>query len=186
MELKWPFGSRTDRMMDVPASKMSQAALKALQISGREPRALRLLYRTLEIEPNNPQGLLILSELYRGQHNGTRPTGDDILSGVIIEYAMDHKTLLPATHKPAFEKARTAVMTAWGFADHRGNEVDLDHIGYMTYINDLMRQVGSVSRGFLMALTKVGIQAGAVDAATAKKTRSYEEWLKSSNSTLQI
>ncbi len=172
-------------MMDVPASQMAQAALKAIQTQGRTAEALRLLYRTLEVEANNPQGLLILSEIFRGRSTGGRPTGDDYFSGIIIEYAMDPKTFLPATHKPAFEKERTKIMTMWGFAVTRGTETELDHIAYMTYINELMSKVGSVVRGFLMARTNLGVQAGALDVTTGKHTRQYEEWLKSSNSTLR-
>jgi hypothetical protein len=173
-------------MMDVPASKMSQAALKALKAQGRAPNALRPLYRTLEVEPNNPQGLLVLSELFRGRPNGNRPSGEDIYSGIIIEYAMDPKTFLPVTYKPIFERERTVIMAAWGFASQRGTEVDLDHIGYMTYINSLMSQVGSVYKGFSAALKKLGVQAGAIESATGKHTRVYDEWLKSSNANLQV
>lgn len=180
----WPFGTRNDRMMDVPAARMATAALKSIQASGRDPRALRYLYRTLEIEPNNAQALIILSELFRGATHGAKPTGDAIFSGIVLEYAMDPKTLLAPTHKPAFDKARTAIMTAWGFGKTRGTEVDLDHIAYMQYIHELMGTVGSVSRGFLMALTKIGVQAGCVDGATGKTTRSYDEWLRSPNNTL--
>lgn len=182
----WPFGSRTDRMMDVPASRMVQAALKALKSQGRAPNALRLLYRTLEVEANNPQALLILSELFRGRPNGGRPSGDDIYSGIIIEYAMDPKTFLPVTYKPIFERERTVIMAAWGFATQRGTEIDLDHIGYMTYINGLMSKVGSVYKGFMSAFTKLGVQAGAIEQSTAKRTRVYEDWLKSSNANLSI
>ena len=78
----WPFHTRGGRIQDVKAPQMAQAAMTALQKSGRNTSSLRLLYRTLEMDPFHPQALLILSELYRGTSKNGPPTGDEILSGI--------------------------------------------------------------------------------------------------------
>ena len=160
--------------------------MKSLQTLGRNHTAFRLLYRTLELDPFHPTSLLILSELYRGHKKGARPTGDEILSGIIIEYAMDPKTAMPAQQRPRFEKARLEVMALWGFVTPRGGETDVDHLGYMTYINELMGKVRSVANGFKIALTKLGVQAGALDPAKGSLTSTYQEWLRSDAKTLHL
>lgn len=168
------------------APQMAEAALKSLQKSGRTPLSLRLVYRTLELDPFNPQGLLILSELYRSRKKGVRPTGDEIFAGIIVEYAMDPKSTVPADKKRLFDKARLEVMTSWGFNTPRGTEFEVDHLGYMSYINELMAQVHSVGNGFRIAMVKLGVQAGILDPTKGALTRSYEEWLRSSASTLRL
>ena len=168
------------------AAQMAEAALKSLQNSGRTPLSLRLVYRTLELDPFNAQGLLILSELYRSRKKGVRPIGDEILAGIVIEYAMGPKSTVPADKKRLFDKERLDIMTSWGFITPRGTEFDVDHLGYMTYINDLMVQVHSVSNGFRVAMVKLGVQAGILDPAKGVLTRSYQEWLKSADTTLRL
>jgi hypothetical protein len=164
---------------------MAEAAEKAIQTQGHTTRSLRMLYRALELDPFQPKALLLLSKHYRGDLKGTRPTGDEILSGIIIEYAMDPKSALPASEKKVFEHTRLSIMTSWGFAKPRGTETDIDHIGYMTYINELMGQVRSVSNGFRIAMAKLGVQAGALDPAKGQTSRNYQEWLRAGASTLQ-
>jgi hypothetical protein len=86
--------------------------------------------------------------------------------------------------KPHFDKARIEIMNQWGFISTRGGEPEIDHLGYMTYINELMAKVHSVTNGFLVALTKVGVQAGILDPAKGTPTKTYEEWLHADASTL--
>jgi hypothetical protein len=182
----WPFRKEGGRIQDVKAPQMAEATMKSLQKLGRNNIALRMLYRTLELDPCHPNGLLVLSELFRGKEKGVRPKGDEIFSGIIIEYAMDPKTLMPADQKPRFEKARLEVMTLWGYVTPRGGETDVDHLGYMTHINELMGQVRSVANGFKMALAKLGVQAGAYDPVKGAPTHTYQEWLHSDTSTLHL
>jgi hypothetical protein len=184
----WPFkaGSGSGRIQDMHAPQMAEAALKSLQQSGRTPLSLRLVYRTLELDPFNPQGLLILSELYRSRKKGTRPTGDEILAGIVVEYAMDPKSTVPAAQKRLFDKARLDIMTSWGFITPRGTEFEVDHLGYMGYINELMAQVRSVGNGFRIAMVKLGVQAGVLDPAKGVPTRTYQEWLRADASTLRL
>jgi hypothetical protein len=182
----WPFGSGSGRVKDVKAPQMAQAAMSALKTSGRSPFALRLLYRTLEVDPFHPDALLVLSGLYRGMTGGKRPTGDEIYSAIIIEYAADRKNVLSVEQKRSFDKARLEIMKEWGFVKPRGNETDVDHLGYMTYINELMTQVKSVPNGFMLALVKLGVQAGALDPTKGVPTRAYQEWLRADASTLHL
>ncbi len=180
----WPFHSGGGRIQDLKAPQLAEAALKSIQKSGRTAYSLRLIYRTLELDPFNPHALLILSELFRGKQRGVRPTGDEIYSGIIIEHAMDRKSALPADQKRHFDKARLDIMIQWGFVTQRGEEADVDHLGYMAYINELMGKVHSLTNGFLIAMTKLGIQAGVLDPAKNAPTRSYQEWLQSDAKTL--
>src|SRR5262249_27519439 len=81
----WPFkSSGKGRIQDLQAPRVAEAALKSFQKAGRSSLSLRLLYRTLELDPFNAQGLLILSELYRGRQKGVRPSGDEIFAGIIL------------------------------------------------------------------------------------------------------
>jgi hypothetical protein len=180
----WPFGSRTGRIQDLKAPQLAEAALKSIQKAGRSNYVLRLLYRTLELDPYHPHALLILSELYRGKTKSGRPAGDAIYAGIILEYAMDRKSTVPADLKPHFDKARVEIMNQWGFVSSRSGEAEIDHLGYMAYINELMAKVHSVSNGFKMALTQVGIQAGIVDPVKGTPNRAYQEWLHADASTL--
>jgi hypothetical protein len=180
----WPFGSRVARIQDIKAPQLAEAALKSLQKTGRTGYALRLIYRTLELDPYHPHALLVLIELYRNKAKSGRPTGDEIYAGIILEYAMDRKSTVPADLRPHFDKTRVEIMTQWGFVSSRSGEAEIDHLGYMTYINELMAKVHSVSNGFKMALTQMGIQAGIVDPVKGTPTRAYQEWLHSDASAL--
>jgi hypothetical protein len=179
----WPFGSRVAQIRDIKAPQLAASVLLSLQKTGRSAYALRILYRTLELDPYNPHALLVLSELYRSKTKGVRPTGDEIFAGIILEYGMDRKSTVPAEMKPLFDKARVEIMSQWGFVTSRGGEAEVDHLGYMAYINELMGKVHSVANGFKIAHTKVGIQAGALDPAKGTPTKSYEEWLHAEAST---
>ncbi len=182
----WPFQTRTDRVKDVAAANISQAAIKLLQKDGRTPSAMRLLYRTLELDPANPQALLMLAENFRRAQSTPKPTNDEALAGLVIEFALDPKTPLPPASKPGFEQARSSIMTAWGFAMPHGKDVELDHIGYMQHISQQLSKFGgSVQKGFLSALAMVGVKAGVIDPKNGSHTRTYEEWLNSSSSTLR-
>jgi len=182
----WPFRSGTARVQDVSADQLAEASIKSLQKTGRNHVSLRLLYRALEKDPYQPKALLIMSELYRSQKKGSRPSGDEIFSGIIIEYAMDGKSPIAADNKRLFDKARLDIMTQWGFVTSRGAETDVDHLGYMTYINELMSGIHSVANGFKIALTKLGVQVGALDLAKGHPTRAYQDWLHSDASTLHL
>src|SRR5882672_10532215 len=153
----WPFRSGTGRVQDVTADQLAEASIKSLQKTGRNLVSLRLLYRALEKDPHQPKALLIMSELFRSQKKGARPTGDEIFSGLIIEYAVDGKSPLSADNKRLFDKARLDIMTQWGFVTARGEETDVDHLGYMAYINELMSSIHTVANGFKMALAKLGV-----------------------------
>jgi hypothetical protein len=180
----WPFGSRVAKIRDVKAPQLATAALQSLQKTGRTAYALRLLYRTLEVDPYHPHALLVLSELYRNKAKTGRPTGDEIYAGIILEYAMDRKSTVPPAMKPNIDTARVEIMNQWGFVSSRGGEAEIDHLGYMGYINELMGTVHSVANGFKSAHTKLGVQAGALDPAKGTPTPAYEEWLHADASTL--
>jgi hypothetical protein len=182
----WPFHTGGGRIKDLKAPQVAQATMTALQKGGRTPYSLRLLYRTLEVDPFHPEALLILSELYRGKSKTGPPTGDEIFSGIIIEYAMDRKHPLSPEHRRIFDKARLEIMTEWGFARPRASEMDVDHLGYMAFINGTMGKVKSVANGFKLALNKVGVQAGIIDPAKGVPNRAYQEWLSSDASTLRL
>jgi hypothetical protein len=182
----WPFHKGTGRVMDLEASQLSGAALKSFQQVGRAGVSMRLLYRTLELDPYHPQALLLLIELFHGHQKGTRPKGDEIFSGILVEYAADNKSPLRGDKKQTFDKTRLDIMTAWGFVSPRAGETDVDHLGYMAFINEQMRQYHSVANGFKIALNKVGVQAGVVDPVKGSQTRAYQEWLHSDASTLHF
>ena len=181
----WPFSSGGNRIQDLKAPQLAEAALKSMQKSGRTAYSLRLIYRTLELDPFHPHALLILSELFRGKYMGAKPKGDEALSGIIIEYAMDRKNVLPAEQKRHFDKARLDLMTQWGFVTSRGTESEVDHIGYMTYINEQLGKFQSVTNGFLIAMAKLGIQAGVYDPGKNTPSRAYQDWLRTDASTLR-
>ena len=115
---------------------------------------------------------------------GKRPKGDEIYSGIIIEYASDRKNVLSVEQKRKFDAARLDIMKEWGFVQRRGTEMDVDHLGYMTFINELMAQVKSVHNGFMLAVVKLGVQAGALDPTKGVPTRTYQEWLRADATTL--
>ena len=99
---------------------------------------------------------------------------------------MDRKNPLSVEYRRMFDKVRLEIMSQWGFVKTRGTEMDVDHLGYMTFINGLMGQVKSVSNGFKLALNKLGMQAGAIDAAKGVPTRAYQEWLHADASSLHL
>ncbi len=160
--------------------------MKAFQKLGRSSLSFRLLYRTLELDPFNTHALLVLSELHRGKKKGERPTGDEIFAGIIIEYAMDPKSTVPALERRHFDKARLDVMALWGFVTPRGTEFDTDHLGYMNYINEQMSKVHSVANGFRIAMAKMGVQAGILDPSKGALTKTYLDWLRADASTLHL
>jgi len=180
----WPFGSRPARILDIKAPQLADAALTSIQTSGRTNYALRLIYRTLELDPFHPHALLVLSELFRGKAKSTRPIGDEIFAGIIIEYAMGQKSTVSVEQKRHFDKARAELMVQWGFTTKQGGEVDIDHLGYMSYINELMGKVHSVTNGFKTAHTKLGVRAGVIDPDKDTPNRAYQEWLHSDASTI--
>jgi len=181
----WPWRSRHERIKDLKAPELAETATTILQKFGRNTRSARLIYRALELDPYQPQALLMMSELFRGKSIGARPKGDEIFAGIIIEYAVGFKSPISLENKRFFDKAREEILKSWGFVKPVGNEFDVDHLGYMAYINELMGQVGSVNNGFQTARRKLGIQAGIIHPATGKPTRVYKEWLSSNASTPQ-
>lgn len=178
MRTLWPSRTAGDRIQDVQAPKLAEAAFRSIQKSGRTAYALRLLYRALELDPSEPNALLVLVDLFRGKKYGARPVGDEIYAGILVEYAMDPHCTMSIEHKRFFDKARSEIMLLWGFVTPKGDEIDMDYIGYMTYINKLLNQALSIANGFRVALAKVGIQAGAIDATSFKPTRTYQDWLQ--------
>ena len=181
----WPWHSGGGRIQDLKARELAEAATTLLQKLGRNTQSLRLLYRALELDPFEPQALLMLIELFRGKQRGKRPVGDEIFSGIIVEYSMDRKSPITGEQRRPFDKAQLETMYYWGFVTPRGQEFDVDHLGYMTFINELMSKVGSLTNGFNMAITKIGISAGILDAARGKPTALYQEWLRSDAAALQ-
>jgi hypothetical protein len=166
-------------MEDLKAPQLAEAAVKSIETSGRTAYALRFIYRVLELDPFQPQALLVLSDFFRGKRTDARPIGDEIYSGIIIEYAMDRKSTITPDQKRSFDKARIEIMKQWGFVTARGGETDIDHLGYMGYINELMGKVRSVTNGFKMALSILGVQVGVLDPSNGLPTREYRLWLKS-------
>jgi len=182
----WPFHTGGGRIKDLKAQQIADSAIKSLQQFGRTHLTLRLLYRTLELDPFQPKALLLLSEHYRGKTNGAPPKGDEALAGIVIEFALDPKSALPSEQKPVFEKARLEIMRDWGFVTTRAGESDVDHIGYMTCINLQLGQLKSVPNGFRIALAKLGVLAGVYDPSTGSPTRAYQDWLHANASTLHL
>jgi hypothetical protein len=181
----WPF-HHGGRVMDLKAPQIAEAALKSFQQMGRAPASLRLLYRTLELDSYHPNALLLMIEIFHGHQKGTRPKGDEIYSGIILEYAMDAKNPLPHEKKALFDKTRLEIMTAWGFVTNRAGEAEVDHLGYMGYISDLLHTTHSVTNAFGEARKKLGIQAGVVDRDKGTPTHSYQQWLHSDASKLHL
>jgi hypothetical protein len=185
MGITWPWNSKGGRIQDIPPHELANLATKNLQHSGRTALSGRMIYRTLEVDPYQPQALLMLSEMFRGKPNGARPKGDEIFAGIILEFAMDRKSGIPPDAKRFIDAARIEVLNSWGFVTERAGELDIDHIGYMTYINELMGQVRSVANGFQMAMAKLGVQSGVLDPTTGKHTQLYKDWLKSDARSIQ-
>jgi hypothetical protein len=180
----WPWQSSGHRIKDLKAPDLAEAATIVLQKLGRNALSGRLIYRALELDAHQPQALLMLSEFYRGKSKAQRPTGDEIFSGIVIEYAVDAKSPLSVEQRRLFDKARIEVMKLWGFVTPRGAEFDIDYLGYMTYINELTGQVGSVLKGYQTALTKLGAYAGIFDLAKGRLTPTYGKWLHCDAATL--
>ena len=181
----WPFESTGNRVRDVKAPKLAEVALRSIQRSGRSPETLRLVYRALELDAFQPHALLVMIELFRGKKKEEgRPKGDEIYAGLLVEYSLDPKNTIPADQKPFFDKMRSDIMKSWGFVQSKGEEVDVDHIGYMGFINNLLGQVQSLTNGFKTAHAKLGVQAGALDPATHKPTPTYQDWLHTDASIL--
>jgi hypothetical protein len=168
--------------MDLKAPELAEAATTTLQKLGRNALSARLIYRSLELDPYQSQALLMLSEFYRGK---TRPVGDEIFAGIIIEYAIDPKSSLSTEQKRLFDKARIEIMNLWGFVTPRAGEFDIDFLGYMSFISELAGRVGSVSNGFRTALAKLGVHAGILDPAKGGATSTYKDWLRSDAAALQ-
>lgn len=175
----WPWKSGGHRIKDLKAPELAEAARAMLQKLGRNALSSRLIYRALDLDPYQPQALLMLSEFYRGKVLTGKPEGDEMFSGILIEYAMDPKSNLSSDQKRMLEKARIEVMNLWGFVKPRGEEFDVDYLGYMTCVNELTAQVRSMTNGFRTALAKLGVQAGILDPAKGLPTSAYQEWLRS-------
>ena len=174
----WPWQSGNKRVQDLKSNELAEAATTVLQKLGRNTLSSRLIYRSLELNSFEPQALLMLSEVFRGKNRGHRPVGDEIFSGILIEFAMDRKSPLTMEQKRPFGKAQLEIMYYWGFVTPRGQEFDVDHLGYMTFINELMSQVRSIPNGFRIAHLKLGIASGLLDPTKATPTAIYKEWLR--------
>src|SRR5207302_9813927 len=140
------------------APRLAEVAVRSVEKTGRTAATKRLVYRALELDPFQPYALLVMIELFRGKKKEkARPTGDEVFAGLLVEYSLDPKNTIPAAERPLFDKMRTNIMQSWGFVINKGAESDVDHIGYMEFINNLLGQVQSVTNGFKTAHTKLGI-----------------------------
>ncbi len=182
--MMWPWQKNKKRIQDLRAHEVAAYATASWKKSGRQVLCARLIYRTLELNPFQPQALLMLAEIYRGKTTGVRPVGDESFAGIVVEYAVDSKSSLTMEQKRPFDQARSEVMALWGFAKKRGTEWDIDHIGYMTHINEVSAAFSSLTNGFQYALVKLGVQAGFLDPKQGVTTQAYQAWLHSDASTL--
>lgn len=178
----WPWSSGGHRIKDLKAPELAEAATVTLQRLGRNALSARLIYRALELDPYQPQALLMLSEFYRGK---SQPVGDEIFAGIIVEYAIDPKSPLSAEQKRLFDRPRIEVMNLWGFVKARAGDFDVDYLGYMSFLSELSMRVGSPANGFKIALAKLGVHAGILDAAKGAAAPAYKEWLNSDAAALQ-
>jgi hypothetical protein len=181
----WPWQSGGHRIKDLKSHELMEVATSVMQKVGRNALSVRLVYRVLELDSFQPQALLILVDYFTNKTKVGRPTGDEAYAGMIIEHAFNPKSPLTVEQKRVFDKARGEVMKAWGFVAIGGQESDSDYLGYMSFVNDLVTRMGSLSGAIKAAMTKLGVQAGILDPVKGTPNRVYQEWLNADTSTLR-
>lgn len=81
-------------------------------------KGMRLAYRALELDAKDALGLRCLSDLFDG--NGT-----EILSAIVLEYALAPTTGLPATAQCELDDLRFLAKWTWGFSRHKSGDSNL-------------------------------------------------------------
>lgn len=191
----------TSTIANLNASQLARHAFNVFLFCGRHQTGACLIYRSLELEPQNPEALRCLSDLL--DSNGT-----EAFSAVVLEYALREVPHLSDETRKTLDNLLFLAKWSWGFSRHNSGDPHLaqdafadrsafsvDDSGYREFIGQIIDRTGSLTGGFRAAHALCGVMARFLqhcepgkDAGVEEllnperflKTEAYDPWLRSS------
>ncbi|AWH53642.1 hypothetical protein C1924_10875 [Stenotrophomonas sp. ESTM1D_MKCIP4_1] len=189
---------------ELNAAQLANHALNIFIAEGRHIEGARVIYRALQLDPQQPDALRSLSDFHAN-------SGTEAFSAATMEYALSGGVALDDEERRKLEALHFLDIWTWGFARHRSGETQLaaeafsnrddfevDDAAYAGFLGTIVEPAGSPQAAFQAAHRLCGLMAGFVQHASNEnpdlddvlrgegfvETAQYAQWLQSATDDL--